>query len=149
MVKNLAKKIILGVVIILTFVLTGCSLDTTVSTYSYNDFYSHYIFDKSEQMDMSDGVYYIYLYGPECSHCEKIKQDVLYRLDHIMNYSVYLVAVSSLDDVNDTIIDYCKINVDPDSPILTPSLVKIDNHEVVQVFVGENDVISALNKLVS
>jgi hypothetical protein len=136
---NLVKKLLIVFGLLFTFSLVGCG----PKEYSYSDFASQTITDKAQQTNMESGTYYIYLYGPSCEHCIMIKQEALGMIDKISKYNVYLVSVSSITDVNDEILAYANDDV------FTPSLVKISNYKVADIYVGGTDVINTLKDLLN
>lgn len=150
----MTRKIFLIISLALVLALAGCGATTTTTTstsstsaytttklYDYSDFANQTITDKSQQLTMSAGTYYIYLYGPTCTHCEQIKQQALSLIDSITSNSIYIVAISQLADVNDTIRSYAN------DEIFTPSLIKISNHEVAYIYVGGDTVLSELTDM--
>ncbi|MDD3477747.1 MAG: thioredoxin family protein [Candidatus Izemoplasmatales bacterium] len=122
-------------IIMLASMLFACDQTTTTTDagYDYDDFTSITVYDKYQQLNMADGTYYLYFFGTWCSHCESIKQTVLYTIDHLENDKVFLVSVTSTAsilpgiDVTDT-----------------PSLVQVTDHEVVAIHVGTDPVLECL-----
>jgi len=122
------------------FALVGCDdQTTTVMTYpvmSYLSFSGSIIHEANEQLDQEEDVYYIYYYGDNCSACTNIKNEALYTIEFLNEDSVYFVKLYTSSDIHEDI-----------SIEGTPSLVRIVNGEVDEVFKGGQKVIDALHDL--
>lgn len=131
------KRILL--IFILVFALVGCDKTTTEITYpemSYLSFSAQKISDVSEQLTQDEDVYYVYFYGSSCSACEDIKNEALFTIEFLTEDKVYLVEVSSLSDIYDSI------------PIsVTPAIVKVVDGEVNSYLTGGSKVLDALHGL--
>ena len=123
---------------------TGCSLTTTSTTvstepgttYEYDDFSDLLINSPEDQLTRPETDYYIYFYGEHCYLCQTIKQEALAYIASLETDKVYLVRVSSYDDINEAI----------DFPG-TPSIAHIVAYESVNVEKGESGVLGVLENL--
>ncbi|MBI9008733.1 MAG: hypothetical protein JEZ05_01770 [Tenericutes bacterium] len=132
------KKIIL--VLALMFSLVACDEETTTTmTYpemSYLSFSAYWITDVDEQLTQDESVYYLYFYGSNCVACQTIKDEALYTIEFLDVDAVYFVQADSFSAIN------AAITIEG-----TPSLVKIVNGEVDEVFTGGTSVLAALHGL--
>jgi|AntAceMinimDraft_18_1070375.scaffolds.fasta_scaffold00195_8 hypothetical protein len=122
------------------FALVGCdNQTTTVISYpemSYLSFSGFIIYDADEQLIQEEDVYYIYYYGNNCSACYNIKNEALYTIEFLDENTVYFVKIYTSGDIHE------------DIPLEgTPSLVRIINGEVDEVFTGGTKVLGALHEL--
>lgn len=134
------KKIIL--VLVLMFSLVACDEETTTITtivypeMSYLSFSAYWITDSSEQLTQDESVYYLYFYGSNCGACYGIKNEALYTIEFLDVDSVYFIQADKYSDINEAI-----------TLEGTPSLVKIVNGEVDEIFTGGTSVLAALHDL--
>ena len=119
--------------------LTQTSNTTTVTTYperEYSEFDDLKITDKDSQLSQIEETYYVYYYGVNCLTCINIKNEVLSKIELLQNDKVYLVQVSSSQDIHDDIaVQY------------TPTLVEITNGAVVEMYVGAQRILEVLDQL--
>jgi hypothetical protein len=133
------KRILVSACLVLTLCsFVGCQTTTSTTTgvYDYSDFSDLIIGSVEAQLSMPEADYYIYYYGTSCAHCATIKNQVLNILHSLANDVVYIVAVSHPADV------------DPATGVtVTPSLIKVSNHLVVELYDSPSEVLSALGGL--
>ncbi len=122
------------------FTLVSCDEETTITmTYpemSYLSFSTSWINNESEQLTQDENVYYVYFYGSSCSACYNIKDEALYTIEFLNNDTVYFVVADRLSDINEAI-----------TLGGTPSLVKVVNGKVDEIFTGGSSVLTALHGL--
>ena len=105
--------------------------DTTIDLYDYSDFSSLILADPETQLSQIEDDYYLYFYGPTCSGCNTIKQEVLSIIDSLTGSKVYLVETHVIEDINENI-----------SISHTPALVHVINHLVESAYEGASDVLA-------
>lgn len=128
------KKIL---VLLSLFILVGCDQSTTTTgeALDYSDFTEYMIFEADTQLSLDHYDYYLYFYQLQCGGCNAIKQEVLSKIELLESDHIYLVQVTppGTNDIHPSIhVEY------------TPSLVWIVNGEVEDIFVGPEDVLTAL-----
>ncbi len=136
------KRFLIMVVSILMLLFTfGCDNTTTtestiITTNAYDLYSQHYLTDASMQLSQNYDTYYLYYYQLECGGCNAIKEEVLAKLELLENDVLFLVLVTSYDDINDNIaVEY------------TPSLVRVVNHQVDEIAVGPTNVLTMIETL--
>lgn len=125
---------------ILSILLFGCSLETTevttYATHNYSEFSDLIISNPSEQLSQNEDQYYIYFYGPTCTACNSIKNEVLSKIELLESTTMYLVEVHGPGDISSSIdITY------------TPAIVKIVGGEVIGIYEQVTSVLNIINQL--
>jgi len=118
---------------------TQTTQDTTLLTFQdreYSEFIDITIADIEAQLTQGSGTYYVYYYGTYCYPCGQIKNEVLSKIELLVNDKVYLVETNSLSDINEN------INVE-----YTPSIVIITDNQAVQVIQGEIGILNIIDSL--
>jgi hypothetical protein len=123
------------------FALVGCDEETTTTEFlypemSYLSFSAYMITNPVLQLSQAENTYYIYYYGSECSACYNIKNEALYTIEFLDQDVVYFVEIETSADINENI-----------SLEGTPSLVRVVNGEVDEVYTGGTNVLQALHAL--
>ncbi len=135
--KDLRSVIRILIISILFLLLIGCetTTDSTTTTYldlDYSDFEGRIIFDSSMQLSMPEDDYYLYFYGPYCQACIILKPEILNAF-YDAEAMFYIVVVTGYQDIH------------PDIDLEgTPTLLRIIDHEVVEVYVGNTQIRSVL-----
>lgn len=139
MIYRLKSVFLSLVVVLLAFTVSACEMTSTTTQspgFDYSDFAQLLVSDPNMQLNVSDDPYYLYYFGETCYHCNNIKQLVLAKILTLQEDQVYLVDVVSTESIMNG------INV-----VKTPSLVKIENHQVISIYEGEESVLSVLGTL--
>ncbi len=105
-------------------------VSTTIDLYDYSDFSGLFLTDPETQLSQVEDDYYLYFYGPGCTSCNTIKQEVLSIINDLTSTKVYLVETDALEDINELI-----------SISHTPSLVHVVNHLVESAYEGAAEVL--------
>lgn len=150
------KRLMVVFLLVLALFLTGCQWDTsthskapttqsttttfhttgTTTTLDYTDFSSRLITDINAQLTQPENTYYLYFFSPYCEACNSIKNEVLPKIELLVNDTLYMVEIIYGNEVN-TQIDVTHI----------PALVRIVDHEVDAVYEGTIEVMSVMNTL--
>jgi len=133
------KKIF--VLFVIFFGLIGCENTTTSTTITYpnkdySQFAENFISNPEDQLNQEYDEYYLYFYGPTCLSCEYIKNEVLSKIELLSDTMIFFVEASIPADVNSEI-----------AVTHTPSLVKVVNHQVVEIFEGGASLLSEIDTL--
>lgn len=135
------KKALL--LILISFILISC--DTTITTtetentypeMDYADFSDIAINSVDDQLTQAYDVYYLYFFGPTCSACLGIKNEALSKIELLENDHLFLCEVNGSSQIHDSI-DVTYI----------PSLVRIVDNNVDQIYTGGSNVLDVLNGL--
>ncbi|XMB71987.1 thioredoxin domain-containing protein [Mycoplasmatota bacterium WC30] len=113
--------------------------DITLITFEerdYSEFLNITIDNPEDQLTQVPGTYYIYFYGSHCIPCGLIKNEVLSKIELLVNDKVYLVEASSSSDIND--------DIDIEG---TPSLVLVTNNQVTQIHENGINVLEIIDSL--
>lgn len=119
------KLLSLGVIAFLSFLLFGCSGDTTTTEgLSYDMF--DYIEDYDEIFDRREGTYLVYIYSPTCTICIDIKSTVLEFADTYEKYNIYFLNADNATTALKT--EFLNTIGLPETMYGTPALVLIKNN---------------------
>jgi hypothetical protein len=138
--SHMSKRLLTILMVLMAGLLfLSCEQTTTTTSfagYNYSDFPELLISDPYTQLNVLDQDYYVYYYGLTCAHCIAIKQEVLTKIALLTQDHVFLVQVSSLSDIMPGI-----------GVTKTPTIIKVVNHQLVSLDVGDTDVLAVFDSL--
>lgn len=139
------KKIIL---IPLVMCLLSCSNNKVINIEEVKHTYEEVNHLLMEWQDLltKENNYYCYIYSIYCTHCENIKDIVINKALQIDNlyFVKYQKDIPIFKDVSNTI---GAKDIESVGILGTPSLIGVDNHEVILNVAGEKKVLEILEKL--
>lgn len=141
--KNLGfgAKVLIGFLVVIVAMLAAI-IGLEISKRDYDDFVE--IGSYQEIEDQEEDTYFVYWYGDNCSHCTAIKDQVMDFAKHA-DYEFYTINSSNASGTPNLI--------HPDDPTIymsgTPTLIVIQNGEVVDMAVGGDKVPVLINQIES
>ena len=126
--------------VIAAIFLVGCTQTetTTAFPFEYSDYSFYSVKTYDDQLNYTDGTYYIYYYSESCPACISIKGDVLSLVSNLDEDTLLLFDVYNDAD----------ININPSFNLSnTPSLVKVTNNQFDELYVGVDEILPVLNGL--
>jgi len=136
------KKFLLGIVFVLfAGIFVSCDGDgteeTTTRNYQYSDYSYYQVKAYDDQLEYSDGTFYVYYYSENCGACISIKSDVLGKVSHLESDVLLL-----FDVFNNGLDIESSFNIEQ-----TPTLIKVTNNRFDEKYVGVSEILPILNEL--
>ena len=124
------KKLILGVTIALTVLLSACG-----SKLDYIDFESNQVDSFLSAETINEDTYFIYYYSSNSDYSEDVKKDILNFINKFDEANFYMLDVSVAED-SSTFDQYESV----------PTVLVIDNGDVYEKFESKSGIESFINK---
>ena len=131
---------------LLCSMLIGCSNSKNTAdslSLDYQDFEAQHI-EWSTIFDIPQDAYLIYIYSPYCGHCKDIKDEVLSFANENKEVFYFVVYSNEITVLNNTEPIIGKSSYQDVGILGTPTLFFINNHVLVDVFTGSQEIIATL-----
>ena len=152
------RRIILSFSLMFLTLIAGCSKtisnDTSEDLISSIIFYDYNLVDNlsiewEQALLQEDEHYFVYIYSKTCGHCLEIKNDVI-KCALQTTEKIYFVEYSeSIPIIQDREIVLEETDINRCGVVGVPSLFEINQHVIVNYYLGGKEIIEILEKVFS
>lgn len=152
------KHIILSISLVFLALVTGCSKttskDTSLSETSTIIFYDYNLVDYlsiewNRALLQEEEHYYVYIYSKTCGHCLEIKNDIIKCALKEIEKIYFIEYNDSIPIIEDREIVLEETDIDRCGVVGVPSLFEINQHAIVNYYLGGKEIIEILEKVFS